>query len=67
MVIVQIWGPWRSLEPLDACAPVSQFQPLHSPLYKVYLPGKKNYVSKRTREETDFTLSELHPALDEAE
>ena len=30
MVIVQIWGPWRSLEPLDACAPVSQFQPLHS-------------------------------------
>ena len=31
-----------TLEPLDTFAPVSQFQPLHSQLYKGYLPGKKN-------------------------
>lgn len=50
-----------TLEPLDTSAPISQFQPLHSQLYKGYLPRKKNHISNRTCEETAFTLSELYP------
>ena len=39
MVIVHILDPWRSLEALDTSAPISQFQPSPSQLYKVYTLG----------------------------
>lgn len=45
MVIIQILDPWRSLEPLDTSAPVSQLQPLHNTVIQgIHLAYRQSIV-----------------------